>query len=169
MWQRENENLCTETTRYAGRRNEMRFKRTWFRALLRRRIAVILLLALQILFICYVINSETVAAEIIRVLLRVASGFIALHVVCQKDKGAYKVAWISLTLLFPPVWQCALFALLFSIIHSSFPYSHRTDTAGYKIVVLSAGTGFRGSGSSRSYSLFNTETILTGLCRFSRL
>lgn len=39
--------------------------------------------------ICYVINSETVAAEIIRVLLRVASGFIALHVVCQKDKGAY--------------------------------------------------------------------------------
>ena len=79
----------------------MRFKRTWFRALLRRRIAVILLLALQILFICYVINSETVAAEIIRVLLRVASGFIALHVVCQKDKGAYKVAWISLTLLFP--------------------------------------------------------------------
>lgn len=67
----------------------MRFKQTWFRALLRRRIAVILLLALQILFICYVINSETVAAEIIRVLLRVASGFIALHVVCQKDKGAY--------------------------------------------------------------------------------
>ena len=101
MWQRENENLCAETTRYAGRRNEMRFKRTWFRALLRRRIAVILLLALQILFICYVINSETVAAEIIRVLLQVASGFIALHVVCQKDKGAYKVAWISLTLLFP--------------------------------------------------------------------
>lgn len=73
----------------------MRFKRTWFRALLRRRIAVILLLALQILFICYVINSETVAAEIIRVLLRVASGFIALHVVCQKDKGAYMVTLLS--------------------------------------------------------------------------
>ena len=79
----------------------MRFKRTWFRTLLRRRIAVILLLMLQILFICYVIGSETIVAEIIRVLLRVASGFIALHVVFQKDKGAYKVAWISLTLLFP--------------------------------------------------------------------
>lgn len=40
----------------------MRFKRAWFRALLRRRIAVIFLLALQILFICYVISSETIAA-----------------------------------------------------------------------------------------------------------
>ncbi|MGN0593414.1 MAG: cardiolipin synthase [Ruminococcus sp.] len=79
----------------------MRFKRAWFRALVRRRVAVILLLVLQVLFICYVINSETTAAEIIRVLLRAASGFIALHVVCQKDKGAHKVAWISLTLLFP--------------------------------------------------------------------
>ena len=76
-------------TGMTGGRNEMRLKRTWFRALLRRRIAVIVLLALQILFICYVISSETIAAEIIRVLLRVASGFIALHVVFQKDKGAY--------------------------------------------------------------------------------
>ena len=69
----------------------MRFKRAWFRALVRRRIAVILLLMLQVLFICYVISSETLLAEIIRVLLRIASGFIALHVVFQKDKGAYKV------------------------------------------------------------------------------
>lgn len=72
----------------------MRFKRAWFRALVRRRIAVILLLMLQVLFICYVISRETVAAEIIRVLLRIASGFIALHVVFQKDKSAYTGGFI---------------------------------------------------------------------------
>lgn len=53
----------------------MRFKRAWFRALVRRRIAVILLLMLQVLFICYVISSETLLSEAIRVLLRIASGF----------------------------------------------------------------------------------------------
>lgn len=90
----------------------MRFKRAWFRALVRRRIAVILLLMLQLLFICYVISSETLLAEIIRVLLRIASVFIALHVVFQKDKGAYKVAWISLTLVFP-LFGSALYLLCY--------------------------------------------------------
>lgn len=90
----------------------MRFKRAWFRALVRRRIAVILLLMLQVLFICYVISSETLLSEAIRVLLRIASGFIALHVVFQKDKGAYKVAWISLTLVFP-LFGSALYLLCY--------------------------------------------------------
>lgn len=67
---------------------------------------------LQVLFICYVISSETLLAEIIRVLLRIASGFIALHVVFQKDKGAYKVAWISLTLVFP-LFGSALYLLCY--------------------------------------------------------
>lgn len=76
-------------------------KRTWFRELLRRRIVVILLLVLQALFIAYVVSSDSRMAEGVRILLRVLSVVIVLHVIAHKDKGANKVAWVFLTLLFP--------------------------------------------------------------------
>ena len=76
-------------------------KRTWFRELLRRRIVVILLLVLQALFIAYVVSSDSRMAEGVRILLRVLSVVIVLHVIAHKDKGANKVAWVILTLLFP--------------------------------------------------------------------
>ena len=79
----------------------MRIKQAWFRALLRRRIAVILLLAVQVLFLCYAVGSENPVAEAVRILLHVASALIAIHVISQKEKGAYKVAWVSILLLFP--------------------------------------------------------------------
>ena len=76
-------------------------KRAWFRELLRRRIAVILLLVLQALFIGYAVSSDSRMAEVVRILLRVLSVVIVLHVISHKDKGANKVAWVFLTLLFP--------------------------------------------------------------------
>lgn len=76
-------------------------RRSWFRELLRRRIAVILLLILQALFIVYVVRSDTLAAEVLRDLLRLLSVVIVLHVISHKDKGANKVAWVFLALLFP--------------------------------------------------------------------
>lgn len=76
-------------------------KRAWFRELLRRRIAVILLLVLQALFIAYVVSSDSPVAELVRILLRVLSVVIVLHVISHKDKGANKVAWVFLILLFP--------------------------------------------------------------------
>lgn len=62
-------------------------RRSWFRELLRRRIAVILLLILQALFIVYVVRSDTLAAEVLRDLLRLLSVVIVLHVISHKDKG----------------------------------------------------------------------------------
>lgn len=76
-------------------------KRIWFRELLRRRIAVILLLILQALFIAYAISSDSLMAELIRVTLRIISVVIVIHVISHKDKGANKVAWVFLILLFP--------------------------------------------------------------------
>lgn len=76
-------------------------KRAWFRELLDRRIAVILLLVLQALFIAYVVSSDSPVVELTRILLRVLSVAIVLHVISKKDKGANKVAWVFLILLFP--------------------------------------------------------------------
>lgn len=76
-------------------------KRAWFRELLRRRIAVILLLVLQALFIVYAVSSDRPVAEFLRILLRILSVVMVLHVISHKDKGANKVAWVFLTLLFP--------------------------------------------------------------------
>lgn len=76
-------------------------KRAWFRELLRRRIAVLLLLVLQALFIVYAVSNDSPVAELVRILLRVLSVVIVLHVISHKDKGANKVAWVFLILLFP--------------------------------------------------------------------
>lgn len=76
-------------------------KRAWYWELLRRRIAVILLLVLQALFIGYVVSSDRPIAEFLRILLHILSVVIVLHVISYKDKGANKVAWVFLTLLFP--------------------------------------------------------------------
>lgn len=76
-------------------------RRSWFRELLSRRIAVILLLILQALFIVYAVHSDALAAELLRDLLRILGAVIVLHVISHKDKGANKVVWGFLTLLFP--------------------------------------------------------------------
>ncbi len=76
-------------------------KRTWFRELLRRRIAAILLLVLQAFFIVYAISSDDLMVELVRILLRFLSVVIVFYVISRKDKGANKVTWVFLTLLFP--------------------------------------------------------------------
>lgn len=54
-------------------------KRAWFRELLRRRLAVILLLLLQARFIVYAVHSDGMAAEVLRDLLRILSIGIVLQ------------------------------------------------------------------------------------------
>lgn len=76
-------------------------KRAWYRGILRRRIAVILLLILQGFFIVYVLSIDSPIAEFVRVTLHVVSVVIVFHVISQKNKGAHKVMWIFLNLLFP--------------------------------------------------------------------
>ena len=74
---------------------------SWFRILLRRRLAVILLMFLQICFLAYIFHSESYISDILRTSVHVISGFLVLHIISKKDKGANKVAWVFLILLFP--------------------------------------------------------------------
>lgn len=78
-----------------------KMRHAWFRALLRRRLTVILLLIIQVWFLIYVFQSESLLAELMRTAAHVISGFLVLHIISRKDKGANKVAWIFLILLFP--------------------------------------------------------------------
>lgn len=89
----------------------MRIKRAWFRALLRRRIAVSTLLILQVLFIGCMIGYEQPVTKYIQTCLHVVSIIIVLHVISQKDKGANKATWVFLILLFP------LFGSVFYILY----------------------------------------------------
>lgn len=76
-------------------------KRAWYRELLRRRLFIIFLLILQVTFFVYIFSNKSLASEMLRTGVRAISCFIVLHVISQKDKGANKVAWVFLILLFP--------------------------------------------------------------------
>lgn len=76
-------------------------RRAWYRELLRRRIAVILLLVAQAAFIYYVVNSDGPVEDVLRMLLRLLSAVIVLHVISHRGKSANKVVWVFLILLFP--------------------------------------------------------------------
>lgn len=76
-------------------------KRKWFRALLRRRFIVIVLLLVQIaFFICSLFLGSQIS-ETIRIVLKIISFVAILNVISKKDKGAYKTMWVLLILLFP--------------------------------------------------------------------
>lgn len=73
----------------------------WFRVLLRRRVFVILLMAVQVLFFISVLNSGSKISTTINLALTALSFFVVLHIISQKEKGAYKLIWVFQILLFP--------------------------------------------------------------------
>lgn len=76
-------------------------RQKWFRSLFRRRVLIILLLVLQILTLVYIIASSTEASRTVRTIMTIISGLVSLHVIARRDKGAYKLTWVFLILLFP--------------------------------------------------------------------
>ena len=73
----------------------------WFRTLLRRRFTVIILLLIQItFFICSLFLSSQVS-DTLNVVLKILSFAAILNVISKKDKGAYKMMWVLLILIFP--------------------------------------------------------------------
>lgn len=92
----------------------------WFRSLFRRRVFVMLLLLLQVLFMMYIIISGS-ESFFVNSLLTTISLLVALHVVAKKDKGAYKLTWLFLILLFPLFG--GLFYLLFKFQSSTRKFS----------------------------------------------
>ena len=84
----------------------------WFRALLRSRFYVALLLVLQVLFIVYLMHSGSQLSANINNLMILISLVVSVYIISKKDKGAYKLTWVFMILLFPVFG--GLFYLLFN-------------------------------------------------------
>ncbi|MDO5540835.1 MAG: cardiolipin synthase [Eubacteriales bacterium] len=102
-------------------------RHSWFRALLRRRLAVILLLIMQIWFLFYIFQNESYVSTVLRTVVQVISGFLVLSIISKKDKGANKVAWVFLILLFP---------LLGGLLYLLYHFQSSTRKFGKKILQI---------------------------------
>ncbi len=87
-------------------------RKKWLGSLLRMRFFIILLLVMQVAVIIYILLSGSTVSEIISYALTVISFLVCLRIVSKRDKGAYKLTWVFLILLFPLFG--GLFYLFFS-------------------------------------------------------
>lgn len=99
----------------------------WFRALFRRRVLVIFLLLVQLLFLITILLNSSKTFTLISWGLNLLSLFVCLYIVSKKEKGSYKLAWIILILVFP------LFGGLFYLI---FHLQSSTKQFNKKIAVM---------------------------------
>lgn len=99
------------------------FGQKWFRQIFRRRVFVILLLLLQLCVLVYFILSGSFLSRRFSNLLTLISLFVALYVVSKKEKGAFKLTWVFLILLFP-LFGGAMY-LLFNFQTSTKRFSNR--------------------------------------------
>ena len=98
--------------------------RKWFRKLLRKRFFIVLLLIVQISIIVYTLASTSVASPVISGILSLISILDCLYIISRKDKGAYKLTWVFMIMLFP------VFGGLFYLI---FNFQTTTKKAARKI------------------------------------
>lgn len=98
-------------------------KKRWFRVLFRRRVLVILALALQVLVLVHLLTQKTPGVQYLSTALTLISLLTAIHVVSEQDKGAYKTAWVFLILLFP-----VFGGLLYGMFHFQRP-THKLAAA----------------------------------------
>lgn len=86
-------------------------RKKWFRALFRRRLAVITLLIVQMLFLGWLIISTSHIADWIPYALTLVSIVVVIYIVSRDENTAYKLTWIVQVLAFPIFG--GLFYLLF--------------------------------------------------------
>ncbi|MBR5586815.1 MAG: cardiolipin synthase [Clostridia bacterium] len=84
----------------------------WLRKLFKQRILIGLLIALQLTFMIYLLLSSGSTSAVIAGVLKFLSLVVSLYIFSRKDKGAYKLTWVFLILLFPLFG--GLFYLMFS-------------------------------------------------------
>ncbi len=99
------------------------FGQKWFRQIFRRRVLVIIMLLIQIGFLAYFILSGSQFSQRFGRLLTILSFFVALYIVSKKEKGAFKLTWVFLILVFPLFG--GLMYLLFNFQTSTKRFSNR--------------------------------------------
>ncbi len=78
-----------------------RMLKGWFRKLLRRRLFIVMLLALQLFTIIYYLLDQSTVSEVIGNILKITSLLVALHIISKRTKEAYKLTWVFIILIFP--------------------------------------------------------------------
>ena len=85
-------------------------RKKWFRALFAQRVWVALLIILQAAFFIHLISTGSAVSQQLNHLLTGLSLVVSLYIIAKKDKGAYKLTWVFLILMFP-VFGGALYLL----------------------------------------------------------
>ena len=111
----------------------------WFRAIFRQRVLVILQILLQVLLLVHLIADSGRASRIFSNVMTAISLIAALSIVAKKNKGAYKLTWVFLILLFPLFGGA--FYLIFSFQNSTRRFSERIESAENKAHLLLAKPG----------------------------
>ncbi len=117
-------------------------RKKWFRALLRSRFIIIVMLISQILFLIWIVNSSSRISTTISRIMTFVSFCVSVYIISKKDKGAYKLTWIFLVLLFPVFG--GLFYLMFNFQLSYKRYAKKIcdiEQKAKKLFVL-AGTAY---------------------------
>lgn len=111
----------------------------WFRSLLRSRFFIILLLLLQMAFIIYVLKSSSQISTMISSVMTFISFCASVYIISKKDKGAYKLTWVFMILLFPVFG--GLFYIMFNFQLTYKRYSKRAEKCERKARNLYNKTG----------------------------
>lgn len=98
----------------------------WFRALFRQRMLIAMLLIIQFLFMVHLLLSSSAASAILSGVLKFISVVVALYIFSRRDKGAYKLTWVFIILLFPLFG--GLFYLMFSFQSTFRASSKKVDS-----------------------------------------
>lgn len=73
----------------------------WLAELLNRRAIIAVLIIAQIVFLTYLVISSSRLSQGISAVLSALSVIVALHIIAQRGRSAYKLSWLFLVLLFP--------------------------------------------------------------------
>ena len=109
----------------------MKKKKKWFRALLRHRLFIVLLLFLQIALLALFLLDRSLTSEFVGYALTISSIIIALYIIANQDRPAYKLTWVFLILVFP------IFGGLFYLLFRLQTHSKKLRGKMQKIIVSS--------------------------------
>jgi cardiolipin synthase len=101
----------------------------WFGFLLRRRVVVAFLLLIQIAVIVVLLLYRSENSWIFNGLMTAISVIVAVRIIANRTKGAYKLTWVFQILLFPIFG--GLFYLLFQFQMSKMKYNKRINHYKY--------------------------------------
>ena len=106
----------------------------WFRNLLRRRLIVVFLLLAQIALLIYTLLSRSLTSTLISGFLSFLSIGVCLHIISNRDKGAFKLTWVFQIMLFPLFG--GMFYLFFKLQSSTRRYRRIAIRSAAKILGL---------------------------------